>query len=482
MSTFAQCYWEDNAGDTKNCPFHDQDTVYLLSFAIIMLNTDLHKTNPLSNNSRSGKGTRKRITKQEFLKNLSGVEGSEELKREYLSAVYDSIEAKPIIMVQDELGAHKPTIPAEGRERMLKSMLCNVRSADALLRGLSVHDVKWASMQDFSSSLEYEGAEALADLTQSCISEAWHQFHGVVNTALETAHLDPQGLEPCVDLLKYALVVTICLDLPMERAAFLSQLGRFKVFEGNRSGTYWVPDEEQGRQLLLQGNPAFDRAIAGPLDEESKLKALSQVHEATQDLRSALKVDIEVKEEMTRATSYLVDGEYLLNDPGRSYVRMGDLKKKQNRSGRCTEYRFFLFSDVLIYAKQTTSSGNEYLQQGGFAENKAAESDIGTISSREYKIHEELPLHLMKVVDWFPPSTNKDVMKKAFHVHHPRKSFLVFCSSAEERVAWVSDIRAAINREIRRKVEMEAARMAASELPSMVSEMISSSLNHSKVQ
>jgi hypothetical protein len=43
LFSFSQCYWEDNACDHANCPFLDQDTVFLLSFAIIMLNTDLHK-------------------------------------------------------------------------------------------------------------------------------------------------------------------------------------------------------------------------------------------------------------------------------------------------------------------------------------------------------------------------------------------------------------------------------------------------------
>jgi Sec7-like guanine-nucleotide exchange factor len=91
MSTFAQCYWEDNAGDLKTCPFQDQDTVFLLSFAIILLNTDLHKSGIPAGKSRStSKNARRRITKQEFLRNLSGVDGGEELKRDYLSAVYDS--------------------------------------------------------------------------------------------------------------------------------------------------------------------------------------------------------------------------------------------------------------------------------------------------------------------------------------------------------------------------------------------------------
>ena len=462
MSTFAQCYWEDNAGDHKNCPFQDQDTVFLLSFAIIMLNTDLHKSNAPNSSRTSNKSAHKRITKHDFIKNLVGVDGFEEMKRDYLSTIYDSIEAKPIILMNDEgIGAQSQAGPAETRERKLKSMVCNARSTDALLRGLSVHDVKWASMQDFSSSLEYEASDALSDLTQSCISEAWHQFHGVVNTALETAHLDPEGMEPCVELLKYALVVTICLDLPMERAAFLSQLGRFKVFEGARKSNqsnHWIPDEEEGRQLLLTGNPAFER-IAGPLDDENKYKALVQVNAATQDLRSALNVDIEVKQEMTRVIQHLVDGEFLLNDPGRSFVRMGDLQKKSNKSGRFTGYRFFLFSDALIYAKRVPSSSNTANNTHG---NNRDGSFADTISENsEYKIHEELPLHLMKVVDFFPPSSNMDMMKKAFQVHHPRKTFLVFCSSQEERIAWVSDIRKAITCEIQHKVKMEAARMAA---------------------
>ncbi|KAL7550350.1 hypothetical protein ACHAWF_013593 [Thalassiosira exigua] len=35
ISTFSQCYWEDNAGDLQKCPFQDQDMVFLVSFAIM---------------------------------------------------------------------------------------------------------------------------------------------------------------------------------------------------------------------------------------------------------------------------------------------------------------------------------------------------------------------------------------------------------------------------------------------------------------
>lgn len=49
--------------------------------------------------------------------------------------------------------------------------------------------------------------------------------------------------------------------------------------------------------------------------------------------------------------AHLENSEYLLNDPTRSFVREGNLLKRANR-GRDVEYRFVLFSDVLIYAKR----------------------------------------------------------------------------------------------------------------------------------
>lgn len=42
VSSFAECYVADNR-DNPSCPFSNSDTPFILSFAIIMLNTDLHR-------------------------------------------------------------------------------------------------------------------------------------------------------------------------------------------------------------------------------------------------------------------------------------------------------------------------------------------------------------------------------------------------------------------------------------------------------
>jgi len=420
MSTFAKCYYEDNAGDLQRCPFKHEDTVYILAFAIIMLNTDMHRSS-----SKKGGKTRKKMTKTEFIDNLRGAEQGEEIPREYLGNLYDSIEADAIALLDETCSGSD----SEERATALQEMLNNVRSADSLLRGLAVHDFHFATIDDFVSGLEYSVQDALGDLTRSCVSKTWHQWHGVINTGLETAHLDPTGLEPSVDILLYALSLTVCLDMPTERAAFLSQLGRLKAFEERRQGR-WVSAAEHNSYKNESWYVDLEEACSG--SKERKIAALRKMHDWMLSLKDALQVDVQNKVDMSAIVRQIKDGDFLLQDPARSFIRDGDLLKKSSRTGRSTSYRFFLFSDVLIYASEDS---------GG-----------------RFKIHEELPLHLLKVIDWFPPSQKN--RERLFEISHPRKSFFVICPDQNQRKAWVKDIKAAVSRHIEQKMTAEAARMA----------------------
>ena len=101
ITVFAQCFWEDNAG-TACCPFSHQDTVFILAFSVIMLNTDLHKAS--LDDSRK-KRKRKKMSKLEFMNNLRGVDNSADLSKDYLSSIYDSISAEAIEMTFESPGA-----------------------------------------------------------------------------------------------------------------------------------------------------------------------------------------------------------------------------------------------------------------------------------------------------------------------------------------------------------------------------------------
>ena len=67
----------------------DKDAVFVLTYAIIMLNTDLY--NPTL---KSGK----HMTQNDFAKNLRGVNGGKDFAPEYLQDIYDSIKNNEIIL------------------------------------------------------------------------------------------------------------------------------------------------------------------------------------------------------------------------------------------------------------------------------------------------------------------------------------------------------------------------------------------------
>lgn len=423
------------------CPFQDQDTVFLLAFAIIMLNTDLHKSNASSSSSRK---QRKKMTKLEFLNNLRGVDVNEDISKDYLSEVYDSIEAHPISMliksddsVAGSLGFsfHEaaPVQKLPSLEGSLTEAVKNAKLSEELLRGMSVHVHPFYTVDDFGRSLGYSGRrDALADVARSVIATTWHHFHGLIHAVLDAAHLDPRGMEMSLDLLQYALCITICLDMPMERSAFTTQLARFKMFRelrGNRFSTQ-VHQAYKSEEWYVR----LESNCSDPKDDDAKLFALADVRDMIQQLHDSLRIDVNAKREMNCVVRRIRQGEFLLNDPTRFFLREGDLAKRGSRMGRSTKYRFFLFSDVMIYAKASTSTD-------------------------DFKIHEELPLHLMKITDWFPD--NRQQMKTAFQIHHPRKSFIVFAESVEDRQSWVKDIREAIKTEVERLTTLENARIAA---------------------
>jgi len=70
--------------------FKSSDAVYVLAFAVIMLNTDLH--NPQ---------VKKKMSKEEFLKNNRGINEGENLPNDFLADLYERIKNDEIKMKSD---------------------------------------------------------------------------------------------------------------------------------------------------------------------------------------------------------------------------------------------------------------------------------------------------------------------------------------------------------------------------------------------
>ncbi|CAK7220923.1 GDP/GTP exchange factor for ARF [Sporothrix bragantina] len=76
----------------------DKDAVYILTYAIIMLNTDQHNPNVSK--------TQKRMAVADFARNLRGQNGGKDFAPEYLQDIFDSIQSNEIILPEEHDNKH----------------------------------------------------------------------------------------------------------------------------------------------------------------------------------------------------------------------------------------------------------------------------------------------------------------------------------------------------------------------------------------
>ncbi|KAI9208547.1 uncharacterized protein BJ171DRAFT_489303 [Polychytrium aggregatum] len=92
METFAEIYFQTIQGNPER-DIETQDATYILSYSVIMLNTDQH--NPQ---------VRRRMTYDDFCKNLRGVNNGKDFSKEYLLDIYQTIRDYEIVMPEEHEG------------------------------------------------------------------------------------------------------------------------------------------------------------------------------------------------------------------------------------------------------------------------------------------------------------------------------------------------------------------------------------------
>ena len=102
------------------------EAIYVLSYAIIMLNTDQHNPNLKKS---------KRMNDSDFAKNLRGVNGGQDFAPEYIHAIFDSIKANEIILPDEH--NNKQAFDYAWEELLTKTLssgpliICNTNVYDA---------------------------------------------------------------------------------------------------------------------------------------------------------------------------------------------------------------------------------------------------------------------------------------------------------------------------------------------------------------
>ncbi|KAJ3087061.1 guanine nucleotide exchange protein for ADP-robosylation factor [Quaeritorhiza haematococci] len=87
MLKFAERYLKGN-----HQSFSSADTAYVLAYSVIMLNTDQHNAQ-----------VKRRMTKQDFIKNNRGIDEGKDLPAEFLEAIFDEISTNEIVMKDEPM-------------------------------------------------------------------------------------------------------------------------------------------------------------------------------------------------------------------------------------------------------------------------------------------------------------------------------------------------------------------------------------------
>jgi golgi-specific brefeldin A-resistance guanine nucleotide exchange factor 1 len=161
----------------------DKDAVYVLTYAIIMLNTDQHNPNLKSQN---------RMTYADFARNLRGVNGGQDFAQGYLQDIFNSIKSNEIILPDEHDNKH--AFDYAWKELLLKSssagnlITCNTNVFDA--------DMFASTWQPVVATLSYVFMSASDDAV----------FHRVITGFDQCARISAKyGLTNAIDQIIYSL-------------------------------------------------------------------------------------------------------------------------------------------------------------------------------------------------------------------------------------------------------------------------------------
>jgi brefeldin A-resistance guanine nucleotide exchange factor 1 len=179
----------------------DKDAAFILTYAIILLNTDQHNPNMKKE---------KRMTLEDFSRNLRGVNGAAQkgdFAPEYLQEIYDSIKTNEIILPDEHDNKH--AFDYAWKELLLKTesagdlILCNTNIFDA--------DMFAATWKPVVATLSYVFMSASDDAV----------FSRVINGFDQCARIAARyGLTEAVDQVVYCLsyITTLSTETPSNTA------------------------------------------------------------------------------------------------------------------------------------------------------------------------------------------------------------------------------------------------------------------------
>ena len=405
--TFARCFWEDNR-NSECCPFADEDTVLLITYATIMLNTDLHHANS------DKKRQKDKMTQVQFIRNLRGCNNGDDVDPVYLTAIYVGIRDYPIDWVENDVvidtgDCNAPTEP-EQNKKYVNSLIRNLRSSEDLLRSFSSFAYHFGIMGvDLSISME---------LIAYMFESVWHYFRSVADQLLERLANEENVIFSALDVAVNSLTSCIFIDMKVQKLAFVRQVTTF------RDSLKSLDSCENSKSKIKASGKTFAKSSDAWYENVEKstsktaIPIIAEVHGVVTELKDVVRKC--ARREATKLVFARIESKAGVTDANRFIILEADLKKMTNKNGKFVPYRFFLFSDLLVYAHHGFTS---------------------------YKVHLQIQLDDTAVNG----IVAGDESGCCFSVTNPMKSFIVSCSTVAEKQQWYCAIKEASEAAIARK-------------------------------
>lgn len=175
----------------------------------------------------------------------------------------------------------------------------------------------------------------------------WFHFHAITEALLSSLNSDIYVTFAAVDILCYSLNSSIFLNLRTERAAFAGQLFRFqKMCLEADSSLICKLNDDSWFQRVSEASP------------ETAMECIADIHHLSVLLKDGIQESANY--EVTRSVAARIEKKARVLELNTFFVREGDLFKK-SRTGRLVAYKFFLFSDHLIYSHQSIMGIGTYI-------------------------------------------------------------------------------------------------------------------------
>ncbi|KAK6436703.1 guanine nucleotide exchange protein for ADP-robosylation factor [Oleoguttula sp. CCFEE 5521] len=221
MLKFAEKYTAGNPN-----AFANADTAYILSYSVIMLNTDQHSAQ-----------VKQRMTIEDFIKNNRGINDGASLPDEYLQGVYDEIQRNEIVLDTERAqAAELGQLPQANAGGIQGALATFGRDLSREAYAAASEEMRNRTEQLFKTMLKAQkktsGGQRSNFLTASSFRHVGPMFHAtwmsfltaLSGTAQETQHLETIRL--CMEGQKLAVRLACLFDLADPRQAFVSSLAR----------------------------------------------------------------------------------------------------------------------------------------------------------------------------------------------------------------------------------------------------------------